>query len=160
MLITTNNDNGEFSYTIQYDNNGGYWTSTFSTTNGSFQYYPYHIKNCMDILTSRVISRKFVPATEERMEEYIMNNYDRYDIQEYGSYIYQMIQEKAYDFASEVVNEAEDEYIISDEDAVIETIMEEIDFDSLYDLVEDILNAPITMEEKLADIGMSMRDFL
>lgn len=72
-----------------------------------------------------------------------------------------MIQEKAYDFASEVVEEAKnDEYIIDDEESVVDAIMQEIDFDSLYDLVEDILHAPITMEEKLAEVGMSIRDFL
>ena len=111
-------------------------------------------------VNKRIISKKFVPTTEERMEEYIQDNYDRYMINEYGSYIYQMIQEKAYDLASELVEEAKEDYIIDNEEQVIESILEEIDFDSLYDLIEDILNAPITMEEKLADIGMSMRDFL
>lgn len=113
------------------------------------------------ILTKRTISRQLVPTTEERLEGYIQDNYDRYTVHEYGSYIYQMIQEKAYDFASEVVEEAKnDEYIIDDEESVVDAIIQEIDFDSLYDLVEDILHAPITMEEKLAEVGMSIRDFL
>jgi hypothetical protein len=42
----------------------------------------------------------------------------------------------------------------------VDAIIQEIDVDSLYDLVEDILHAPITMEEKLAEVGMSIRDFL
>jgi hypothetical protein len=141
-----------------YDSNGNvmnmYMDSmkTISFNNMGLQFKPMVIK--------RTISRKLVPTTEERLEEYIQENYDRYIIGEYGSYVYQMIQQKAYDIASEVVEEAKEDYTIDDEDIVIESIMEEIDFDSLYDLIEDILHAPITMEEKLADVGMSMRDFL
>lgn len=112
------------------------------------------------LLPQSVSKTKLVPTTEERLEGYIQDNYDRYIVHEYGSYIYQMIQEKAYDIASEVVEEAKEDYDIRDEEAVIDAILEEVDFDSLYDLVEDILHAPITMEERLAEVGMSIRDFL
>ena len=142
-----------------YDNNGNIvqvYEDTMRTLNCVDFYLNY---KCA--LTKRTISRQLVPTTEERLEGYIQDNCDRYVIHEYGSYIYQMIQEKAYDFASEVVEEAKnDDYMIDDEESVIETIMQEIDFDSLYDLVEDILHAPITMEEKLTEVGMSIRDFL
>lgn len=139
---------------ITYDKNGKILEQTF------YNEEVIDIKY-KTILTPKKISRtRLVPTTEERLEGYIQDNYDRYIVQEYGTYIYQMIQEKAYDIASEIIEEAKDEYDIQDEDAVIEAIIEEIDFDSMYELVEDILHAPITMEEKLADVGMSIRDFL
>lgn len=139
-----------------YDNMGNI-VKTYENTMNTVD-FDYHYRT---ILTKRAISRQLVPTTEERLEGYIQDNYDRYTVHEYGSYIYQMIQEKAYDFASEVVEETKnDEYIIDNEESVVDTIMQEIDFDSLYDLVEDILHAPITMEEKLAEVGMSIRDFL
>lgn len=148
-------------YMLQWLNdtyNTGGNTRIIQTLYDNMGNFDYHYRT---ILTKRAISRQLVPTTEERLEGYIQDNYDRYTVHEYGSYIYQMIQEKAYDFASEVVEEAKnDEYIIDDEESVVDAIMQEIDFDSLYDLVEDILHAPITMEEKLAEVGMSIRDFL
>jgi hypothetical protein len=160
-----------------------YGNRTITSTNGSTTisgvYGPYYKRsdfycdeislNCKTILNSktilnkRVISKKLVPETEERTEEYIKDNCDRYMIDEYGtSYIYQIIQEKAYEFASEIIEEAKEDYIIneSEEDSFIDSIIEEVDFDSLYELVDDIWQAPVTMEEKLAEVGMSIRDFL
>lgn len=109
---------------------------------------------------SNISDTSFVSEIEERIEEYIQDNYDRYTIQEHGLYIYETIQEKAYDFIYELIEKAKEDYLINNEEKVVETIMKEIDFDSLYELIENILHAPITMNEKLADIGMSMKDFL
>lgn len=114
-------------------------------------------------LTPEKIGRaKLVPETEERLENYIQENFDRYYIQEHGEYICQIIEEKAYDIIEEVLEDAREQYNIADEkiDDIVETIFKEIDFDSLYELVDDIEDAPITMEEKLADIGMSISDFI
>lgn len=169
---------------IIYDNaykwdtiSNSYGNLTITSTNGSTTisgiYSPYYKRsdfyydeislNCKTILNKRVISKKLVPETEERTEEYIKDNCDRYMIDEYGaSYIYQIIQEKAYEFASEIIEEAKEDYIINEgeEDSFIDSIIEEVDFDSLYELIDDIQQAPITMEDKLAEVGMSIRDFL
>ena len=36
----------------------------------------------------------------------------------------------------------------------------DIDIYCINEIIDDILNAPVTMEEKLADVGMSIKDFL
>ena len=36
----------------------------------------------------------------------------------------------------------------------------DIDIYCIDEIIDDILNAPVTMEEKLADVGMSIKDFL
>ena len=173
LYSTTNNGS---SYTMEWFTN--YTNNTSSTSpfiktvydkNGNiiqiiedlYTTYTSDITEIKPLLTSKEISETtLVPTTEERLENYIEDHCDRYIVNEYGSYIYQMIQEKAYDIASEVVEEAKEEYDIQDEDEIIEAIVEAVDFDSMYELVEDILHAPITMEEKLADVGMSISDFL
>ena len=101
-----------------------------------------------------------VSAIENELEEYIYDNFDRYELIEYGSYIYSVIQEKAYEFIGKAVDKAKEEYDIEDEDKYVDGLFEAIDFDSLYDMVDDVINAPMTTEEKLAEIGMSYRDFL
>lgn len=45
-------------------------------------------------------------------------------------------------------------------DALIDVIFERINFSNVWSAIDDILNAPVTMEEKLRDIGMSEKDFL
>ena len=141
-----------------------YTSSTYNITSTDSSGYNtllnYNFKYRTTLTPQKVLKINLVPITEERLEDYIQDNYDRYNIKEYGSYIYQVIQEKAYDIASEVVEEAKDDYIIDDEEKIIDVILENIDFDSLYELVENILHAPITMEDKLAEVGMSIADFL
>ena len=171
-LLYTTTDSGA-NYTMEWfsnytTNNTSQLIKTVYTNGGQLvqifeDLYTTHTTytNTKQPLTSKEISETtLVLTTEERLENYIEDHCDRYIVNEYGSHIYQMIQEKAYDIASEVVEEAKEEYDIQDEDEIIETIVKAIDFDSIYDLVEDILHAPITMEEKLADVGMSISDFL
>ena len=71
-----------------YDNMGNI-VKTYENTMNTID-FDYHYRT---ILTKRTISRQLVPTTEERLEGYIQDNYDRYTVHEYGSYIYQMIQE-------------------------------------------------------------------
>lgn len=169
-ITSARSDIGNGSYTVTCSDNGLFSINNTISDDGKL-YFSYDLNGynvlsgystrCKLILTDRTISKKLVPTTEERIEEYITDNYDKYDIEEYGSHIYQMIQEKAYDFAFEVVEEAKEEYeMLYNEEKIIETIIEEINFNSLYDLIEDIVNAPITMEDKLSEVGMSIRDFL
>lgn len=150
----THDDRLDYMTTIDYmdsDGNVLYSTNTYhdESFNGDIHY--------REALTPNSIAQ-LVSTIEERIEEYIQRDFDRYYIAELGNYVYQFIQEKVYDIAVEVIEEAEKEYIIPD--SFVDDIMKDIDFESLYDLVEDILHAPITMEEKLAEVGMSMKDFL
>ena len=144
----------------------GYSTSTGDTTFIEYQYMPdentwYKIDYPKVALKVENIARtRLVLETEEMIEAYILNDFDKYYIIEMGAYVYQVIQEKAYDIASIVVNNAKKDYDIQDEESIIEAIFNEINFDALYDLVDDIFYAPKTTEEKLAEIGMSYKDFL
>lgn len=104
---------------------------------------------------------------EERIESWLLENYDRYELIECGNYICDVIQEKAYELVSDHIDALIEEMEIIDENSnpiasetIIEAIINEIDFCVLYDVADEIINAPITMEEKLAEIGMSYRDFL
>lgn len=124
----------------------------------------HNLKSHFNTLTGHL---KLALTVEEKLEEYILEeyiqgNFDKDYIQECGSYIYQKIQDQAYDFAYKVIEEAEKDCYMNavDEDSLVEHIMDNIDFNSLYDLIENISQAPITMEEKLSEIGMSNKDFL
>lgn len=145
--------------------NGSYF-DTFYTTfsyNGGNNYtlnykYNYDTKVVLQVEDAIKI---FVPIIEDKIEEYISTEFDKYYIVDMGHYIYQVIQEKAYDIASEVVeSEKEEYYYTPDEETIIDAIVDNINFETLYELMDDILNAPSTMEEKLAEVGMSYADFL
>ena len=43
---------------------------------------------------------------------------------------------------------------------LIDVLFEAIDLNYFYEIIDDIPNQPITMEEKMADVGMSYKDFL
>lgn len=133
-----------------------------SVANITFQTLEYksHFNVLKDSLRLALIAEE--KLEECILEEYIQENFDKSYIQECNSYIYQKIQDKAYDITYEVIDEAKEEYYMNavDEDSLAEYIMDNIDFNSLYDLVEDIFHAPITMAEKLSEIGMSNKDFL
>ncbi len=137
-------------------------THPYENIDGTLGFIPNFwemIKPIMDMQS--FLRGQYVSQVEERLEEFLLDNYDRYEIVEYGHYIYDVIQEKAYEIASEIIEKLKDEVSFNDTDEIIiEAMLAEVDFESLYDVVDDILNAPITMEEKLAEVGMSYRDFL
>lgn len=165
LNINGTNSNNENYY---YYNN--YSTNISVSYNGidTIKYNPYGdynlsytAINLKDILnTENVANTSFVPNAEEKIEEYIYEHFDKYDILEMQEYIYQVIQEKAYDIVTEMLEDAKEDYDITNEDDVIETIIDNINFDSLYEIVDEIMHSPRTMEEKLADVGMSYKDFL
>lgn len=99
---------------------------------------------------------------EETLEQWLIDNYDRYELMDCGGYIYDITQEQAYTVVSDIIEKLAKDVNMEceDEEAIIQAVLENIDFDSLYTVAEDIINAPITMEEKLAEVGMSYRDFL
>lgn len=94
---------------------------------------------------------------------YILEHYDRTDIQEMGSSIYQEISEKVYQYIRDTVI---NEYDFSDEewdimyDAIADLVYERVDFSYIWEAIDEVLDAPVTFEEKLAEVGMSIKDFL
>lgn len=164
LLDTTSNTSTNYKITYNWTNPNNEWFDSSSRHNDQLDGYTYTTyfvdEDLYPLTVSNIENTKLVSRTEEKIEDYIQDNYDRYIIREYGSYIYEKIQEQAYEITCKVVEDAKEYYDIQDEDAIVEAIMELIDFDMLYELVEDILYAPVSMEEKLADVGMSIKDFL
>ena len=101
-----------------------------------------------------------IKYVEEAIEKYIYDTFDRYYIKEHDSYIYSMLIEKAYEITEDIITN-QDEYMIAcNESELIDILFEAIDFNYFYEIIDDIPNQPITMEEKMADAGMSYKDFL
>lgn len=100
-----------------------------------------------------------VDKAQERVIEYIQEHYDKYDVQEHQSYMYQIITDKSYDIIIALLDE---DYEVNDNDfdSIVEQIQGELDFAEFYEVVDDILHTAMTMEEKLAEVGMSYRDFI
>lgn len=100
-----------------------------------------------------------VDKAQEHVIEYIQDNYDKYDIQEHQEYMYQIIMDKSYDIIITLLNE---DYDVNnnDFDSIVERIQDELDFTEFYEVIDDILHSAMTMEEKLAEVGMSYRDFI
>ena len=115
---------------------------------------------CQDELTKDNVVEKMIKYVEEAIEKYIYDTFDRYYIKEHDSYIYSMLIEKAYEITEDIITN-QDEYMIAcNESELIDILFEAIDFNYFYEIIDDIPNQPITMEEKMADAGMSYKDFL
>lgn len=102
----------------------------------------------------------YISTIEDNIAEYIEENFDKYSISEYGSCIYDVIQSKAYDITYDVFEKAKEDTVVIGIEDIVEVVIEKIDFDSMYEIIDDILNQPMTAEEILAEVGMSYRDFL
>ena len=101
----------DMNATINY----GYKIMANYTTPDSItvSYHPYHDSYCSDykyisyrtlkdtLTVKNVMNKPFAFNAEEKLEEYIYEHFDRCDILEMGTYIYQIIREKAYDIISE-----------------------------------------------------------
>lgn len=90
-----------------------------------------------------VLDKTFaVPMTEEKIEEYILDNFDKNDIEKYGDYIYDIIQEKTYNFILEIIKEFQKDYTIAgnDKESIIDAVFEAIDFNAVYKIIDDILD--------------------
>ena len=102
-----------------------------------------------------------VQEVEEKLADYIYEM-DRYFILEVSSYIYDFIIDKAYDIADKVITDAAKEdyvFLMAKSDAV-EELVKCVDYNSLYKIIDEIVNTPVTMEGKLSEIGMSIHDFI
>lgn len=116
-------------------------------------YYP-------DELTKDNVVEKMMKYVEEAIEKYIYDTFDRYYIKEHGPYVYSMLTEKAYDIVEDIITNQDEYMIVCNESELIDVLFEAIDLNYFYEIIDDIPNQPITMEEKMADAGMSYKDFL
>lgn len=102
-----------------------------------------------------------VQEVEEKLADYIYEM-DRHFILEIGSYVYDFILDKAYDIADKVITKAakEDYVFLMPKNDAVEELVKCIDYNSLYKIIDEIINTPVTMEGKLSEIGMSIHDFI
>ena len=128
----------------------------FNTSSVKAQYVG---RQCIDSSNIDKHLDVLVDKAQERVIEYIQEHYDKYDIQEHQSYMYQIITDKSYDIIIALLDK---DYEVNDNDfdSIVEQIQGELDFAEFYEVVDDILHAAMTMEEKLAEVGMSYQDFI
>ena len=143
-----------------------------SSTDSSYSIINYHYGDehtiescvidedyCQDELTKDNVVEKMIKYVEEAIEKYIYDTFDRYYIKEHDSYIYSMLIEKAYEITEDIITNQDEYMIVCNESELIDILFEAIDFNYFYEIIDDIPNQPITMEEKMADAGMSYKDF-
>ena len=148
-VISTFNSNSSYS-TINYYYGNEDTIESFVIDEG---YYP-------DELTKDNVVEKMMKYVEEAIEKYIYDTFDRYYIKEHGPYVYSMLTEKAYEITEDIITNQDEYIIVCNESELIDVLFEAIDLNYFYEIIDDIPNQPITMEEKMADAGMSYKDFL
>ena len=149
-LIQIISATGSSYTTINYYYGNGDTIESFVIDEG---YYP-------DELTKDNVVEKMMKYVEEAIEKYIYDTFDRYYIKEHGPYVYSMLAEKAYDIVEDIITNQDEYIIVCNESELIDVLFEAIDLNYFYEIIDDIPNQPITMEEKMADVGMSYKDFL
>ena len=155
-----NNDENEY-YSIAYE------IGLNDSDNMIIKYYnEFSLKSEVVTFEKELESRNIIDEVENLLKDYVLEHFNRYDIQEMGSCIYNIADEKAYDLLCNYINELHENYYFDEEyeeydvDNYAEKYYEDIDIYCIDEIIDDILNAPVTMEEKLADVGMSIKDFL
>ena len=129
-------------------------------------YNEFSLKSEVVTFEKELESRNIIDEVENLLKDYVLEHFNRYDIQEMGSCIYNIADEKAYDLLCNYINEFDElhENYYFDEEYDVNNYAEkyygDIDIYCIDEIIDDILNAPVTMEEKLADVGMSIKDFL
>lgn len=149
-LIQIISATGSSYTTINYYYGNGDTIESFVIDEG---YYP-------DELTKDNVVEKMMKYVEEAIEKYIYDTFDRYYIKEHGPYVYSMLTEKAYEITEDIITNQDEYMIVCNESELIDVLFEAIDLNYFYEIIDDIPNQPITMEEKMADIGVSYKDFL
>ena len=164
--INANSDNVMESFTMEKDKFGNRYT--IKHVQDGTMFCSYYIDEVFQtqprtILLPGVVEKtNLIQEVESKLADYIYE-IDRDFIMDAGSSVYEIIYSRAYDIAESVLTKGlEDDYSLleRDEDDVVEEIISFIDFESLYEIIDEVLNAPRTMEEKLAEVGMSIYDFI
>lgn len=138
------------------------YTESFDNINFTIE---YDIDDLIAIsFGSELKSANIVDTVEDLLKDYVLEHFNKYDIQEIGSNIYDAIKEKAYDILCDCINDLYESFDYNEKDYDVnnyaEEYYEDIDIYCVDEVIEDILNSPVTFEEKLADVGMSIKDFL
>ena len=127
-------------------------------------YNEFSLKSEVVTFEKELESRNIIDEVENLLKDYVLEHFNRYDIQEMGSCIYNVADEKAYDLLCNYIDELHENYYFDEEYYDVNNYAEkyygDIDIYCIDEIIDDILNAPVTMEEKLADVGMSIKDFL
>lgn len=152
------NDYGNKYYSIAYK------IGLDNSDNMVIEYYDeLSMKSEVVTFEKELESKDIVDEVENLLKDYVLEHFNRYDIQEIGSYIYNIADEKAYDLLCNYINKLHEDYDFEEEydvDNYAKKYYGDIDIYCINEIIDDILNAPVTMEEKLADVGMSIKDFL
>ena len=152
-----NNDENEY-YSIAYE------IGLNDSDNMIIKYYnEFSLKSEVVTFEKELESRNIIDEVENLLKDYVLEHFNKYDIQEMGSCIYNVADEKAYDLLCNYIDELHENYYFDEEydvDNYAEKYYGDIDIYCIDEIIDDILNAPVTMEEKLADVGMSIKDFL
>lgn len=127
-------------------------------------YNEFSLKSEVVTFEKELESRNIIDEVENLLKDYVLEHFNKYDIQEMGSCIYNVADEKAYDLLCNYIDELHENYYFDEEEYDVNNYAEkyygDIDIYCIDEIIDDILNAPVTMEEKLADVGMSIKDFL
>ena len=127
-------------------------------------YNEFSLKSEVVTFEKELESRNIIDEVENLLKDYVLEHFNKYDIQEMGSCIYNVADEKAYDLLCNYIDELHENYYFDEEEYDVDNYAEkyygDIDIYCIDEIIDDILNAPVTMEEKLADVGMSIKDFL
>ena len=127
-------------------------------------YNEFSLKSEVVTFEKELESRNIIDEVENLLKDYVLEHFNKYDIQEMGSCIYNVADEKAYDLLCNYIDELHENYYFDEEYYDVNNYAEkyygDIDIYCIDEIIDDILNAPVTMEEKLADVGMSIKDFL
>ena len=127
-------------------------------------YNEFSLKSEIVTFEKELESRNIIDEVENLLKDYVLEHFNKYDIQEMGSCIYNVADEKAYDLLCNYIDELHENYYFDEEEYDVDNYAEkyygDIDIYCIDEIIDDILNAPVTMEEKLADVGMSIKDFL
>ena len=152
------NDYGNKYYSIAYK------IGLDNSDNMIIEYYDeFSMKSEVVTFEKELESKDIVDEVENLLKDYVLEHFNRYDIQEIGSYIYNIADEKAYDLLCNYIDKLHEDYDFEEEydvDNYAKKYYGDIDIYCINEIIDDILNAPVTMEEKLADVGMSIKDFL
>ena len=152
------NDYGNKYYSIAYK------IGLDNSDNMVIEYYDeFSMKSEVVTFEKELESKDIVDEVENLLKDYVLEHFNRYDIQEIGSYIYNIADEKAYDLLCDCIDKLHEDYDFEEEydvDNYAKKYYGDIDIYCINEIIDDILNAPVTMEEKLADVGMSIKDFL
>ena len=153
----------------RFEEADGYWHITTD--------YSYHMKRALDSNTMTIEIKKnniseediynLVVYAENEAFKYAEERFTRYDIDDFGfDYVYNIIIQHIEDYLDTIIieqynfNNGVDEWEDMMIDGIIDTVIRKIDVDKIYDLLEELYQQPITMSEKLKDIGMSEKSFL